>query len=239
MDQITKQGYIERDGQRYALGSPEATNLLLSEGGLPSIPTTPPGQNPSGLLSFKDTISQVVNLAKEKRNASSLEFMAPHRGTVAASDFTGVLGNLNKASDTFAQDAIKNKLEADADKNLVSETIGNFEVLLDGTGKVIATRSREKGKGSDSPGKKIVVPGAPTFEAYVKAAEQVARMSFAPEARTELKKQYDEAYTTTDTSDLTDTETRKLEQAGLLNASRKEQLDFLYSKDDEIENPFQ
>lgn len=146
-EEITKRGYIEGpNGVRYPIGSTEATNYLLSQGKLPPQviqQSTPMASNgaPTGLLGFKDTVSQIVNLAKEKRNALSLGLMTPHSGNVAASDFSSILGNLNKASDTFTQDVTKNLLEEDANKELKAETIGGFEVLRDATGKVISTRS--------------------------------------------------------------------------------------------------
>lgn len=74
--------------------------------------------------------------------------------------------------------------------------------------------------------------GAPTWEEYLAAAENVAQMNFSNETRAELRKQYDKAYVIADTSDYTSTEKKKLEQAGLLNSTRQEQLDYLYGGDD-------
>lgn len=74
-------------------------------------------------------------------------------------------------------------------------------------------------------------PGAPSWEEYLNAAQNASRMSFGPTARDELRAQYDREFTLTDVSDFTATEKKKLEQAGLLSATRKEQLDYLYSPD--------
>src|SRR3990167_11495906 len=62
----------------------------------PSLPDT--GASKSPLLSFADTLDAAVNLARKKRNASSLDMMKPFQGTVAASDFNSILSNLNQAS---------------------------------------------------------------------------------------------------------------------------------------------
>ena len=80
--------------------------------GLPSIAEvqsdalTLPQTGGGGLVGFKDVISQVVNLAKQERNKMGLSLMAPLQGTVAASDFSSILGNLNKASDTTTQELL-------------------------------------------------------------------------------------------------------------------------------------
>lgn len=73
--------------------------------------------------------------------------------------------------------------------------------------------------------------GAPSWEQYLAAAEDTAQMNFNNDMMQKLKAQYDKTYVLTDTSDLTATEKKKLEQAGLLGASRQEQLDFLYGGD--------
>ena len=64
-------------------------------------------REPNPLLDFKDTLSQVTDLARNKRNQTSLEFMSPFRGTVAASDFSSILANLNRASEGFTTEAIE------------------------------------------------------------------------------------------------------------------------------------
>lgn len=73
--------------------------------------------------------------------------------------------------------------------------------------------------------------GAPSWEQYLAAAEDTAQMNFNNDMMQQLRAQYDKTYVLTDTSDLTSTEKKKLEQAGLLGASRQEQLDFLYGGD--------
>jgi len=80
-----------------------------SSAGAPTTPIKEPTNSSGGgdLLTFKDSLNKVVQLAKEKRNALSLDFMKPFQGTVAASDFNSILGNLNQASDTFTKDTLK------------------------------------------------------------------------------------------------------------------------------------
>ena len=93
------------------------------------MPTTPTGltELPKGggaaspLLSFADSLDAAVNLARKSRNASSLEMMAPFRGTVAASDFNSILNNLNTASGKTSENLIKRATEIDTDILSVSE----------------------------------------------------------------------------------------------------------------------
>jgi hypothetical protein len=73
--------------------------------------------------------------------------------------------------------------------------------------------------------------GAPSWEQYLEAAQNAAKMTFTNETREELRAQYDKEYILKDLSDFTSSEKKRLEQAELLNASRKEQLDFLYGED--------
>lgn len=86
----------------------------LSGTGTPSPASTPtlPDSQPSPLLAFADSVNQAVNLARKKRNESSVGIMAPFQGTVAASDFSSILGNVNKASDTTTKDLIKTVTDA-------------------------------------------------------------------------------------------------------------------------------
>lgn len=92
-------------------------------------------------------------------------------------------------------------------------------------------RRADTGEGSDS-GNKV-----PTLQEYISAAEQVARQTLTPEARADLERQYNTEYggkaPSYEGSEFTNQELRKLEQAGLLGASRSEQLDYLYSKKDD------
>jgi hypothetical protein len=79
----------------------------------PATPTLPQNQPTNNLLEFKNTMSQVVNLARDKRNELMLKFMgsvAPS-GTMAASDFSSILSNLNRASDITTEDITKNIVE--------------------------------------------------------------------------------------------------------------------------------
>ena len=67
-------------------------------------------EEPNPLLDFKDTLSQVTDLARNKRNETSLKFMSPFRGTVAALDFSSILSNLNRASERFTTEATERLL---------------------------------------------------------------------------------------------------------------------------------
>lgn len=84
---------------------------------------------------------------------------------------------------------------------------------------------------------------APTvsFEEYLNAAEQEAMMSIDPSGSlySELKAQWQKDYPTTSGLGFTDSEIKKLEQAGLLGATRQEQLDHLYGESSDGDNPFE
>jgi hypothetical protein len=106
-------------------------------------------------------------------------------------------------------------------KTAVKTDEGVLVIYSDGTYDVI---------GGKSSGAKLKA-GAPSWEQYLQAAENAAQMNLSNESRAKLREQYDRAFVLTDVSDFTSTEKKKLEQAGLLTAPRKEQLDFLYGDD--------
>jgi len=66
----------------------------------------------SSLLDFANSIDQAVNMAQQKRNALSLDMMMPSQGTLMASDFNGILSNLNQASANYSGDLTNRALEA-------------------------------------------------------------------------------------------------------------------------------
>lgn len=102
-----------------------------------STPVLPSGV-PSNLLSFKDTLSAVVNLAKQNRNQGAANLMSPLQGTVAASDFNSILGNMNQAGNTFTQDVLKSSL-VDTKPTYKTEQIGDtlYQYQVDPTGKIL------------------------------------------------------------------------------------------------------
>lgn len=89
------------------------------------------------------------------------------------------------------------------------------------------------------PASKSSDNGVPTWEEYKSAATKLMNVNYlmaADEAL--LRKQYEEEYPGgMAPSEFTDSEMRKLEQAGLLNASRQEQLDYLYGNDSQGDVP--
>lgn len=86
----------------------QVPNQNTSTAGTPSVQSGTTGS----LSSFADALSQVTNFAKQKRNASSLGLMEPYRGTLTAGDFSSILSNINRSSDTTASELSKNALEA-------------------------------------------------------------------------------------------------------------------------------
>ena len=150
---ITSQGQklpsVEERRKLYGLGkdyvgTAEQNKSLLTKlqtaGATPATPATPetlPSGEPNNLLTFKETLSKVTNLAREKRNALSLEFMMPFQGIAPASDFNSILSNLNRASDTFAQDILK-QTQPKYELRNVGDDLMEFE--LDASGKVKGSR---------------------------------------------------------------------------------------------------
>ncbi len=82
----------------------------------------------------------------------------------------------------------------------------------------------------------------PTWEEYLAAAQETAQQSFGKDAQAKLREQYDAEFGQYEGGNkpkpFTDAELKKLEQANLLNATRKEQLDFLLGDDaDDLSMP--
>lgn len=117
-------------------------------------PTLPQGNEESNpLLTFKDTISKITDLARNKRNKTSLEFMMPFQGTTAASDFSSILGNLNRASERFTTEATE-RLLPDEQTNIRSQVIdidGRKHLIDLNTGELL----KDLGKATSSTSKTI------------------------------------------------------------------------------------
>ena len=156
----------------------------VSKGGLPSLPqgggSAPlPGETPSlpdtgtptsPLLSFANSLDATVNLARKSRNALSLDMMKPFQGTVAASDFSQILSNLNNASDKTSENLIKNAndIANPPASNIITATndAGDVTALDKTTGKVLWTAkgvgNKEKGP---APTKPMVTSGGLLYTA--------------------------------------------------------------------------
>lgn len=113
-------GFYGADAPELTLPSEDETDVASS--------TLPQTGQPAGLLGFKETMDKVINLAKQSRNEQMLGFMAPFQGTVAASDFSSILGNMNRASDTFSEDVLKASLPGKLETQLVE--VGGRKLLV-------------------------------------------------------------------------------------------------------------
>jgi hypothetical protein len=110
-----------------------------------------------------------------------------------------------------------------------SFTLGTNQVRYDEQGNVIATGPKGKTTSSSSSSSS----GAPSWEEYLAAAQKAAGVNYFPTPdQDQLKAQYETQYGSADSQPFTATELKKLEQAGLAKASRKEQLDYLYKPKD-------
>lgn len=91
-----------------------------------------------GVLSFADALDEAVNLARKKRNESSLGMMDKFSGTLAASDFNQILGNLNKASDDRTQKLIERETGT-GDRNIITATAddGTVTGIDKNTGEIV------------------------------------------------------------------------------------------------------
>lgn len=140
----TTPGLFGRLGYHYAgqsslsgTGTPPP-NPAPTQTGTTPLPQT--GGSSSPLLSFASSLDQVVAEARKKRNASSLDMMKPFQGTVAASDFNSILGNLNKASDSTSKDLLKRVTDITA-PDIITTTSDNGDVhgIDKATGKIVWT----------------------------------------------------------------------------------------------------
>ena len=103
-------------------------------------------------------------------------------------------------------------------------TLGTNQIRYDAKGNPIAYGPKGKTTDEDED---------PTWEEYLAAAEKAAGVNYfmGVEERA-LKAQYEDQY---GGEKFTSSEIKKLEQAGLLNATRQEKLDYLYSKDEDTD----
>lgn len=117
-------------------------------------PTAAGAGTPNKLADFATSLDAAVNLARKGRNKSSLDLMKPYRGTVAASDFNSILGNLNAASDRTSSDLIKRATEAEKapDYKLVQNDNGDVTALDPTTGEVAWVRKGVGNKQGSSGG---------------------------------------------------------------------------------------
>ena len=123
-------------------GTPTGLSPLPEGGGSVPSPYTLPGSKgeTSPLLSFADSLDAAVNLARKKRNESSLNMMKPFQGTVAASDFSSILGNLNAASDKTSSALIKRATDVTTPDIITStDESGNVHGIDKNTGNIVWT----------------------------------------------------------------------------------------------------
>lgn len=248
------EGTIEvfQDGKKIATGSEKFARTNYGYTGdltLPTQPTQPTqtlpdtGQPSNNLLTFRDTLSKVTDLARNKRNASFLKFAMPFRGTVSASDFSSILGNLNRASEKFTSNVLERSIPEKRENTFTQRFVGNdlIEFELDPQGKVIGQETiTSKGGGQvDIPEFDQFVDDfiqTPEGQQLISQVEQERGQSLLPEERKSsvkdmLKDIYSEAVRqAAGVEEFSSTEKKKLEQAGLIGATRQEQLDFLFQK---------
>lgn len=161
----TTPGLFGRLGYEYA-DTPTGLSTLPQGGGGTTAPALPEGgSKPSGLLSFATGLEEAVSLAKAHRNKASFDIMKPYRGTVAASDFNSILGNMNQASDSFSSNLTKKATELDTPE-IITSTSDNGDVhgIDKRTGQVVWTA---KGVGNQQG-----TPSEETVDSEVKYALQ-------------------------------------------------------------------
>lgn len=115
---------------------------------------------------------------------------------------------------------------------------------LDGSLSTESVRIGASGSGGSGSTNSVNPTGeaAVSLQEYINAAQEELGQSLNPDSDLyrELEAQWKIDYPATSGIGFTSTEIKKLEQGGLLGASRQEQLDFLYGKDEEdSDNPFE
>lgn len=119
--------YARKDGSLGSVEAPDATSALRIlpadadphsgvMGGLSGTGTSAPSatsslpdspENAGNLTTFADSLDQVVKLMQRRRNKRVLDYMAPYRGSAAASDFNGILDYMNDANDPTVSSLVK------------------------------------------------------------------------------------------------------------------------------------
>jgi hypothetical protein len=90
----------------------------------------------SSLADFATALDAAANMAKQKRNSLSLGMMSGYSGTLAASDFNGILGKLNQASDTTASNLINRAMTAATPQYTTQEINGSlYQMAYDASGR--------------------------------------------------------------------------------------------------------
>jgi hypothetical protein len=245
--------------------TPLSGTSAAQEPSLPQGPTPtaspyqlPSSQGKSSILEFANTLDQAVNLAKQNRNKTSLDIMKPHRGTVAASDFNSILGNINAASDSRSSDLTEQALSLSEEsssgggKLFTSGTLTLtpdedkeiLNILQTGTTNTGTKYGNERGADgyvdprvylnlldiwrqnggqvSDFTGKYPPRDYINPKNAWIKGELESRNVAWNPAGK-EPSSGGSGGFSTT--------QKLKLEQAGLLNADRQKQLDFLFDDD--------
>jgi YD repeat-containing protein len=153
---------------------PAKTNTTTSTSSSPStnlsgfnLPKFQEGKSQSSLLEFANSLDEVVNMARQKRNATFLgDVMMPHRGTLMASDFNSILGNMNQASTSYADKLTDRAIELNTPSfsyGTATDPYGNmYEIQYDGSGKMIGQRLLAQGSPADvakAEGKSVSADG--------------------------------------------------------------------------------
>lgn len=209
---------------------------------LPSI--TPAPQKGSTLVEFADVISQITDLARRKRQRTSVSALMGAGftpGVVEPGTFASILQNLEQATQRSITESLATAKDILPEEPTFTGDIREFQDakqlgLIDEKTDFFDYLKKKKEAVREPkgiPDEKETI----SKEEFRKLAEQEFQQSLLPERVDELYAQYLEELKQPEGEEFTSTEKKKLEQAGLLNARRQEQLDFLFGKDtDTIED---
>lgn len=109
-------------------------------GGLPPLP---PVQSQAGSLSaFADALDAAVGRAKQQRNQLIGNVMEPQQGTLMASDFNSIIGNLNNASANFSTGLVNRAMDAATPQFQTMNVpgVGLVEYQMDSLGQITGQR---------------------------------------------------------------------------------------------------
>lgn len=245
---------IETGTPEQKLGAATAQKTYLQQKSLPTAPTpvkttTVPKATDrvSSTINLSNALNMAVATARKARQSAELDFFGGvlpgglEGGSISASTFGSLLGNLNRASTQFTQPLVSDTLAAvEADRKFLEDNQNSIRDL--------ALTMVENGASQDSVNAILKAPdidsaigmAAGALQTTTGAKDMEIRqvgsnlVSVTPDGKVNVLFSSDSGGGTGGGGvGFTPTELKKLEQAGLGNADRQTQLDYLYGSDSE------
>lgn len=128
-DEIAK---VDLSGMQKQISSLSGKTLPAATPKTVPTATPSPKERASGLQSFSTALQEAVNLGRTQRQNAELDFLGGviPKGAVSASQFTGLLANLNKASSDYTTPLVDTALDfAKSDETARQETMSSIRDL--------------------------------------------------------------------------------------------------------------